>query len=222
MRTSLATRPRNGSSVSRRTDASTPSLCNSSTTRERHCRPKPFFARYNPPPRRAATARIASKRSALAKTRRPKGDCRSCARAGVWDCSRTGGMELVKALKRLSDLMIQRFNSLLLPPTYDFYPRSSSRERVAQFGERCFYLDGLVSDPARRVAAAHGLHDHSGGFIDIFSGWLHRLPCACGRKIDPPHGRRASRVDLLSDAHLTRSARLRHPPAGDRDACPGC
>src|SRR5690349_498280 len=49
MRTSRAISPRKGSRVRRRTEASTPRLCNSSTTRSRQFRLNPFFAKYQPP-----------------------------------------------------------------------------------------------------------------------------------------------------------------------------
>src|SRR5437016_809616 len=70
MRTSCAIRPRKGSRVSRRTEASTPCLCNSSTTSPRHFRPNPFLARYQPPPAIAPKIRTTRNRAAVARKRR--------------------------------------------------------------------------------------------------------------------------------------------------------
>src|SRR2546423_10345277 len=70
MRTSCATRPRKGSRVSRRTEASTPCLCNSSTTSPRHFRPNPFLARYQPPPAIAPKIRTTRNRAVVARRHR--------------------------------------------------------------------------------------------------------------------------------------------------------
>src|ERR1700730_9564411 len=92
MRTSCAIKPRKGSIVRRRIDASTPRLCNSSTTRERHCRPNPLRARYQPPPINAESATTISSLSALTRSRREKGDCRSCGRATAFGSLRMAGI----------------------------------------------------------------------------------------------------------------------------------
>src|SRR5438876_12249066 len=50
-------------------EASTPRLCNSSTTRYRHWRPNPLFARYQPPPRIARIVTRSSSRPRFTATR---------------------------------------------------------------------------------------------------------------------------------------------------------
>ena len=99
--------------------------------------------------------------------------------------------------------------------------RSPRDQRVAQFCEHGFYLDGLVLDPAWRVAASRGLYDYSGDFIDCFSGWISRLPRACWRKIDAFRRAGNSPPTLFRDVDFTHPARLRDAAFGDFDARSG-
>ena len=101
----------------------------------------------------------------------------------------------------------------------DFDFRSPRDQRVTEFGEHCFYLNGLVLHPAWRVAASYDVHDHSRGFINIFSRWLHHLSRARRRKIVGIHG--MDRRDLLSDIGFACSARLCHVASSDFDAGSG-
>src|SRR6266480_2855780 len=98
----------------------------------------------------------------------------------------------------------------------DFDFRSPRDQRVTEFGEHCFYLNGLVLHPAWRVAASYDVHDYSRGFIRIFSRWLRHLSRARRRKIVGIHG--MDRRDLLSDIGFACSARLCHVASGDFDA----
>src|SRR5438874_3408060 len=209
MRTFFATRPRNGSSVNRPTEASTPRLCNSSTTRYRHCRPKPRFARYQPVLPKIRIATSISKRVTIAATRRDKVDRPPRLGATDFGGSRMVGISSLKALEGSSvpaiiDVTLHRFTLL---PFHDNF-RSASDQRVAQFDQHRFHLNRLVLDPARRMAPPHGLHDHGGDFIDIFSGRVHRLSRARWRKIDAFHSARDGPSALFRNVDFARPARL--------------
>ena len=61
------------------------------------------------------------------------------------------------------------------------------------------------------------MHDHSGDFIDIFSGRVHRLSRARWRKIDAFHSARDGAPALFRNVDFTRPARLRDVALGDFD-----
>ncbi len=77
----------------------------------------------------------------------------------------------------------------------------------------------MVFHPAWRVAPSYDLHDHSGGFIHIFSRRLHHLSCAGRRKIVGIHRLDCRR--LLPDTGFACSACLCDVASCDCDACSG-
>src|SRR5260370_34277880 len=142
MRTFFATRPRNGSRVNRPTEASTPCLCNSSTTRYRHCRPKPRFARYQPVLPKIKIATSIVKRVTIAATRRAKVDRPPCFGAIDSGGSRMGGISSLKALKCLRveaiiDVTLHRFTLLHFHDNF----RSASDQRIAVFCQYRLHLN---------------------------------------------------------------------------------
>src|SRR5260370_14706333 len=215
MRTLCATRPRNGASVNGGTEASTPRLCNSSTTRYRHCRPKPRFARYQPVLPKIKIVTSITKRARIAAKRRDKIDRPPRFGAIDFGGSRMGG---TGSLKRLSvaaiiDVTLHRFTLLHFHDNF----RSASDQRIAQFHQYRFHLNRLVPDPARRVAASHGMHDHGCDCIHIFSHRVHRLPRARRRKIDPFHCAWNGASALFCNVDFAHPARLRDVALGDFD-----
>ena len=69
------------------------------------------------------------------------------------------------------------------------------------------------------MATPHGLHDHGRGLIDLFPGWLHRLPCPSRRKIFGIQ--RLDRCRLLPNTGFARSACFCHVASRDCDSGSG-
>ena len=74
----------------------------------------------------------------------------------------------------------------------------------------------MVFHPARRVAASHGVHDHSAHLVCLFFDWLHHLSCSRWREIFRIH--RLARGSILSDTGLARSAGVRDAAVGHFNA----
>src|SRR4029077_4171263 len=176
MRTSCAIRPRKGSRVSRRTEASTPCLCNSSTTSPRHFRPNPFLARYQPPPAIAPKIRTTRNRAVVARKRRAN-VCGRCVVEANDFCggSRIAGMKRgsVEWVGGAEGPVIERLNSSTLQRDFRF--RFTGNQCHAQFCQYHFHFCRLVFYPAKFLATPRRLHGYSDRFLRPFSRWLYHL-----------------------------------------------
>src|ERR1043166_1038756 len=147
-------------------EASTPRLCSSSVIRARHCRPKPFWDRYQPPTSTAEIASMMRKRSAVTARRHAKDDCRPCKRRVVFGGggSRTAAIIHCYETARRNQQMRQSSSTATVPRGEN---RRSARDQcLAQFDQHDLHLRRLVLDSAQCLATACPVHDSRVRVID--------------------------------------------------------
>src|SRR6266513_4357778 len=216
MRTFRATSPRNGLSVRRAIDASTPRRCNSSTIRSRVRPPKPFRAIYHPPLIAAAMTRTTANRRIERASRCAKGGGRSCAEL-VDGSSMTCGI-YCRAFLRTPNAFGDTEALQSAPVNRHDNKRSARDQCVAQRSQHHFHFSGLVLDPAQHLAAPRPVHDRRPDRVERFPGRLHYLSLARRRKIFRLF--RFDRVDLFPASHYPRATRVRDLAVSDPDARP--